>query len=194
MNSPCAMTLTASKGDGLQPAHKIAEAEGALTLGRNPPSPSPGRPPAQLLKRPAITIEQLLPGVAGPHAQRVPEFAPWLAALEAVRFTHTGKLPAWVRNEMKTVETSIKFAGYLAQQQRSMERLRRDEARIIPEWFDYTRVSGLSREMVEKLGRVRPSTLGQASRMAGVTPAAVSLIQCFLEIQARVGAGLDRTA
>jgi tRNA uridine 5-carboxymethylaminomethyl modification enzyme len=94
-------------------------------------------------------------------------------------------LPAWVRNEMKTVETGIKFAGYLVQQQRSMERLRRDEARSIPETFDYATVSGLSREMVEKLGRVRPSTLGQASRLPGVTPAALSLIQCFLEIQAR---------
>ena len=66
-----------------------------------------------------------------------------------------------------------------------MERLRRDEARIIPDWFDYTRVSGLSREMVERLGRIRPSTLGQASRLAGVTPAACTLIHCFLEIQAR---------
>jgi tRNA uridine 5-carboxymethylaminomethyl modification enzyme len=86
---------------------------------------------------------------------------------------------------MKTVETGIKFAGYLSQQQRSMDRLRRDEARAIPDWFEYTGVSGLSREMVEKLSRVRPSTLGQASRLPGVTPAALSLIQCFLEIQAR---------
>ena len=81
------------------------------------------------------------------------------------------------------METAIKFAGYLAQQQRSIDRLKRDEARAIPGWFDYTRVSGLSREMVEKLGRIRPSTLGQATRIAGVTPAAVALIQCFLEIQ-----------
>jgi tRNA uridine 5-carboxymethylaminomethyl modification enzyme len=108
-----------------------------------------------------------------------------MAALDAVNYRATGSLPVWVRNEMKTVETGIKFAGYLAQQQRSMERLRRDEARAIPETFDYTTVSGLSREMVEKLGRVRPSTLGQASRLPGVTPAALSLIQCFLEIQGR---------
>ena len=66
-----------------------------------------------------------------------------------------------------------------------MERLRKDEGRLIPDWFDYTACSGLSREMVQRLSRVRPSTLGQASRMAGVTPAAVSLIQVFLEIQAR---------
>lgn len=93
------------------------------------------------------------------------------------------RIPAWVRNEMKTVETEIKFAGYLAQQRRSMDRLKRDEGRAIPEWFDYAACSGLSREMVQTLSRVRPSTLGQASRIQGVTPAAVSLVNCFIEIQ-----------
>ncbi len=148
------------------------------------PAPGKGEHPAQLLKRPQVTIEGLLPALLDRMAS-VPELAPWLTALEAGNYRHTTVLPAWVRNEMKTVETGVKFAGYLLQQQRSMERLRRDEARAIPETFDYTVVSGLSREMVEKLGRVRPSTLGQASRLPGVTPAALSLIQCFLEIQAR---------
>jgi tRNA uridine 5-carboxymethylaminomethyl modification enzyme len=136
---------------------------------------------AQRLKRPEVTIEQLVPELLPRLA--APEFAPWLAALTAAQYPAT--LPAWVRNEMKTVETGIKFAGYLAQQQRSMARLRADEARAIPDWFDYRACSGLSREMVERLDRVRPATLGQASRMSGVTPAACSLIQCFLEIQAR---------
>ena len=86
---------------------------------------------------------------------------------------------------MKTVETEIKYAGYLDQQRRSMEKLKKAEGQAIPEWFDYQAVSGLSREMQEKLGRVRPMTLGQASRMPGVTPAAVSLIHCFIEIQAK---------
>ena len=135
----------------------------------------------QILKRPEVTVESLLPLLLE-RMRAVPALAPWLVAMEAVAFA---RVPAWVRNEMKTVETGIKFAGYLAQQQRSMERLRKDEGRAIPEWFDYRGCSGLSREMVEKLDRVRPSTLGQASRIAGVTPAAVSLIQCFLEIQAR---------
>jgi len=136
---------------------------------------------AQRLKRPEITIEQLVPELL--PRLTAPEFAPWLAALTAAQYPAT--LPAWVRNEMKTVETGIKFAGYLAQQQRSMARLRADEARPIPDLFDYRACSGLSREMVERLDRVRPATLGQASRMSGVTPAACSLIQCFLEIQAR---------
>jgi len=156
---------------------------GAVPLSKDsaPSGPSPkGDLFAQLLKRPATTIEQLIPALLDRIRTR-PEFAPWAAAIDA----HPDRLPVWVRNEMKTVETGIKFAGYLAQQQRSMQRLRADEARAIPAWFDYTACSGLSREMVEKLSRVRPSTLGQASRMSGVTPAAVSLIQCFLEIQAR---------
>jgi tRNA uridine 5-carboxymethylaminomethyl modification enzyme len=143
-----------------------------------------GDHPVQLLKRPQVTVEDLLPALLD-RVAGAQELAPWLAALNAVDYRDTNILPAWVRNEMKTVETGIKFAGYLAQQQRSMERLRRDEARAIPETFDYTTVSGLSREMVEKLGRIRPSTIGQASRLPGVTPAALSLIQCFLEIRAR---------
>jgi tRNA uridine 5-carboxymethylaminomethyl modification enzyme len=138
----------------------------------------------QLLKRPEITLEQVLPALLQRMAA-VPELAPWLRALSAVDYAQNHTLPAWVRNETKTVETTIKFAGYIAQQQRSMARLRADEGRRIPAWFDYRACSGLSREMVEKLDRVRPSTLGQASRIAGVTPAAVSLIQCFLEIQAQ---------
>ena len=139
---------------------------------------------AQLLKRPATTIESLIPALL-PRMQSNPVFTPWLTALNAVDYATTATLPAWVRNELKTVETTIKFAGYLAQQQRSMARLRADEARAIPAWFDYRACSGLSREMVEKLDRVRPQTLGQASRISGVTPAACSLIQVFLEIQSR---------
>ena len=139
---------------------------------------------SQLLKRPAITIEHLLPALLA-RMEATPAFVPWLTALTAVDYAQTNTHPAWVRNELKTVETTIKFAGYLAQQQRSMQRLRNDEARSIPGWFDYRACSGLSREMVEKLDRVRPLTLGQASRISGVTPAACSLIQVFLEIQAR---------
>ena len=86
---------------------------------------------------------------------------------------------------MKTVETEIKYSGYLEQQKKSMEELKKDEGRAMPEWVDYAACSGLSREMVEKLGRVRPNTLGQASRIAGVTPAAVALVNCYIEIQGK---------
>jgi tRNA uridine 5-carboxymethylaminomethyl modification enzyme len=143
-------------------------------------APTKGDSFAQLLKRPAITIEQLVPALLN-RIRTTPDLTPWAAAVDA----SPTRLPVWVRNEMKTVETGIKFAGYLAQQQKAMIRLRKDEGRHIPDWFDYTACSGLSREMVQRLSRVRPGTLGQASRMSGVTPAAVSLIQTFLEIQAR---------
>jgi tRNA uridine 5-carboxymethylaminomethyl modification enzyme len=95
------------------------------------------------------------------------------------------KLSVAARNEMKTVETEIKYAGYLDQQRKSIERLKKAEQRLIPDWFDYGKVSGLSREMNEKLQRVRPRTLGHASRIPGVTPAAVSLIHVYIEIQGK---------
>jgi tRNA uridine 5-carboxymethylaminomethyl modification enzyme len=146
---------------------------------------------AQVLKRPEVTVEGLWP-VLGPMMQGVAELKEWVAGagtnekqVPPLRYGMTTKLPAWVRNEMKTVETEIKYAGYLEQQKRSMEKLKRDEGRVIPAAFDYAACSGLSREMVETLGRVRPRTLGQASRIQGVTPAAVSLVNCFIEIQAR---------
>jgi tRNA uridine 5-carboxymethylaminomethyl modification enzyme len=103
-------------------------------------------------------------------------------------------LSSAARNEMKTVETEIKYAGYLDQQRKSIERLKKAEQRLIPDWFDYGKVSGLSREMNEKLQRVRPRTLGHASRIPGVTPAAVSLINVYIEIQAKRFAQAQQTA
>jgi tRNA uridine 5-carboxymethylaminomethyl modification enzyme len=146
---------------------------------------------AQMLKRPEVTVEGLWPVLAG-LMKGVAELAAWVTTPRSTTMEpssnvgHPGLgLPAWVRNEMKTVETEIKYAGYLEQQKKVMEKLKRDEGRVIPAWFDYAACSGLSREMVEKLGKVRPRTLGQASRIQGVTPAAVSLVNCFIEIQGR---------
>jgi len=97
----------------------------------------------------------------------------------------TGRVAPAVRLELKTVETEIKYEGYLVQQQRAMDRLKKAEQHSIPEWFDYRSVSGLSREMQEKLTKIQPRTIGQASRIPGVTPAAVSLVNVYIEIQAR---------
>ncbi len=99
---------------------------------------------------------------------------------------------AAVRNEMRAVETEIKYAGYLAQQMRSIGKMKRAEEMRIPAWFDYRAVSGLSREMQGTFERVRPMTLGQASRLPGVTPAAVSLLHVYVEIQARKRADAER--
>jgi tRNA uridine 5-carboxymethylaminomethyl modification enzyme len=88
-----------------------------------------------------------------------------------------------LRNEARSVETEIKFAGYLEQQKRSIGKLKSAEAVAIPEWMDYGVISGLSREMREKLERVRPVTIGQASRIPGVTPAALSLVHVSIRLQ-----------
>jgi tRNA uridine 5-carboxymethylaminomethyl modification enzyme len=89
---------------------------------------------------------------------------------------------ALTREEARRIETDFKYEGYLQQQEKQMERMKRAESRRIPDWFDYKKVSGLSREVTEKLTKVRPLTLGQASRIPGITPAAVSLVNCYIEI------------
>ncbi len=130
----------------------------------------PDRPAlAQLLKRPEITFQDCLPLLASE--------APGLIA-EQRRADPAG----W---EWKTVETNIKYEGYLTQQRRQMDQLRAAEGKSIPPGFDYSSLPGLSREMREKLGRIRPLTLGQASRIPGVTPAALSLLQITLELERR---------
>ena len=136
-----------------------------------------GQSLAQLLKRPELSIEQLAPILR----KLKPEFF----ARENPPQPSESSLPSQTRNELKSVETEIKYEGYLLQQERAIERLKKSEQHSIPEWFDYHSVSGLSREMQEKLTRVRPRTIGQASRIPGVTPAAVSLVNVFIEIQAR---------
>ena len=89
------------------------------------------------------------------------------------------------RNEARAVETEIKFAGYLEQQKKSIARLKAAESVAIPDWLEYGVISGLSREMRETLERVRPQTLGQASRIPGVTPAALSLVHVSIRIQGK---------
>jgi tRNA uridine 5-carboxymethylaminomethyl modification enzyme len=129
---------------------------------------------AQLLKRPEIVIEHLLPALR----ELSPEFFFRGAANGAT-------LPSAVRNELKSVETEIKYEGYLLQQQRAIERLKKAELRAIPEWFDYGSISGLSREVQETLLKIRPRTLAHASRIPGVTAAAVSLVHVYIEIQSK---------
>jgi tRNA uridine 5-carboxymethylaminomethyl modification enzyme len=140
-----------------------------------------GQTCAQLLKRPEVVIEKLAPILR----ELEPAFFAREKETHANPCESAGALSSQVRNELKSVETEIKYEGYLLQQQRAMERMKKSEQRSIPGWFDYRSVSGLSREMQEKLTHVQPRTLAQASRIPGVTPAAVSLVNVFIEIQAR---------
>jgi tRNA uridine 5-carboxymethylaminomethyl modification enzyme len=133
---------------------------------------------ADLLRRPGTGIEDLAPLLE----QKAPEL---FAQPSGADSPGSGVRRARMRNEWKAVETEIKYAGYLDQQQRAIERLKKAEQRSIPGWFNYAAVSGLSREMVEKLERVRPGTLGQASRIPGVTPAAISLVNVYIQLQGK---------
>ncbi|MBX3349315.1 MAG: hypothetical protein KF747_11280, partial [Nitrospira sp.] len=79
------------------------------------------------------------------------------------------------------VELQIKYEGYIQRQVRQVEKFKKFEKKLIPSSFDYDMVPGFSREVREKFNRVRPETVGQASRISGVTPAAISLLLVAIE-------------
>jgi tRNA uridine 5-carboxymethylaminomethyl modification enzyme len=135
------------------------------------PAPLSG---AQILRRPEMTVEDLMGWINGQLASM------GLAPLGGS--ASNGSISLFEREEARRLETDFKYEGYLAQQEKQIERLKRAEERRIPDWFDYRKVSGLSREVVEKFSKVRPLTLGQAMRIPGVTPAAVSLVNVYIEI------------
>ena len=117
--------------------------------------PDPGATLAQLLKRPELTYDQLMDmmGEAGPADREIGE----------------------------AVEISIKYDGYIKRQHEQIERFHKLESKVIPSSFQYAGVTGFSNEVAEKLSRVKPATVGQASRISGVTPAAISLLIVALE-------------
>jgi tRNA uridine 5-carboxymethylaminomethyl modification enzyme len=78
------------------------------------------------------------------------------------------------------VETDLKYEGYIRREEERIARTSRQENRPIPDWVDYTRITGLRAEAVQKLGKVRPETLGQAARISGVTPADVALLSIWV--------------
>jgi tRNA uridine 5-carboxymethylaminomethyl modification enzyme len=84
-----------------------------------------------------------------------------------------------------TTETEIKYAGYIDQQLRQMEKLRGSDTRPIPVSMTFDAIPGISREVAEKLTKVRPTTLGQASRIPGVTAAAMAILDLHLTLACR---------
>lgn len=87
--------------------------------------------------------------------------------------------------EITTVITDFKYEGYLAAQENFASRLAKAANRTIPSSLEFSRIPGLSHEMVERLNRVRPQTLGQAMRIPGLTPAALSLLTVHVELMSR---------
>ena len=113
---------------------------------------------AQVLKRPGVTLASL--------------------AAQGVLEVEAGEDPASV--ELSSVETSVKYEGYLRRQEATVARVARDGRRRIPEGFRFDGVTGLSREVVERLTAVAPETLGQAGRVPGVTAAAVAVLGAYV--------------
>jgi tRNA uridine 5-carboxymethylaminomethyl modification enzyme len=112
---------------------------------------------AEVLKRPEISIDDVMP---------------LLPAGEAY--------PEKVRQQ---AEIQVKYAGYLTRQQQEIEKASRHEATELPAALDYAEVRGLSSEACQKLAQHRPATIGQASRISGITPAAISLLLVHLKRQ-----------
>jgi tRNA uridine 5-carboxymethylaminomethyl modification enzyme len=128
-------------------------------------------------------------GIEG-FAEDRPTLMQWLRRPEA----KIAALASWIRpalgeepihGVLATIETEAKYAGYIAQQERQIDRLRDSERRRIPAEFEFSQIPGLSTEAKQKLERVRPQTLGQAGRIPGITPAAIAVLDVYLSIGAR---------
>lgn len=109
-----------------------------------------------LIRRPEMTYETLM---------KVTDFGPGIADPKAA----------------EQVEIQIKYAGYIERQQDEIAKSRKNENTLIPLDFDYGQISGLSNEVVAKLSDAKPETLGLASRISGITPAAISLLLVYLK-------------
>ncbi len=109
----------------------------------------------EILKRPEVEIDDVMPLVE--NADDFP------------------------RNVREQAEVKVKYAGYLARQQQEIDKASRHEQTELPQALDYTEVRGLSNEVCQKLAQHRPTTIGQASRISGITPAAISLLLVHLK-------------
>ncbi len=130
---------------------------------------------ADLLRRPGVGYDALMALQAGRHAPSEPLAEDPLQA-EQIR---------------EQIEIGIKYHGYIARQAAEVDKLEANESTRLPDDFDYTEVRGLGFEVSQKLNQHRPQTLGQASRISGVTPAAISLLLVHLK---KKGMGRGKSA
>lgn len=129
----------------------------------------------QLLARPAVTYEKLM-------------------GLEFADGRKTGDGVSLTQKESEQIEISVKYEGYISRQKEEIEKALRNETMRIPEDINYEEVRGLSFEVREKLKEMKPETLGQAGRISGVTPAAVTLLLIFLSKKKSERKGQTTTA
>ena len=145
------------------PGHKLPEdaPEAQLPVGKTL---------AEALKRPDVDLDSLEAMLTAARHEALAETGADLAAARAAAGT----------GACESVQTEIKYEGYLARQRELIVRSARLEATALPPQLDYAKVAGLSHEVVEKLDRVRPCSLGQAGRISGVTPAAIACLEVHL--------------
>lgn len=122
--------------------------------------PDPGHTLGQLLRRPEISYAKLC--------------------------EIDGHCPVEDTTIQESIEISIKYEGYIKRQLQHIEKFKKLEKKSIPENFSYDDISGFSNEVAEKLSKIRPASVGQASRISGITPAAISLLLVSLERQKRI--------
>jgi tRNA uridine 5-carboxymethylaminomethyl modification enzyme len=144
----------------LEDKRRLSDAEVKRLASVRPRAHSP-ESAFDLLRRPEVSYEEVV-ALAGPPA--------WEGADE--------RLPPQVRLQ---IEVRAKYAGYIERQQEEIERQRRSEETPIPADLDYSQVRGLSTEARERLKEIRPETVGQAGRIPGVTPAAISILLVYLK-------------
>jgi tRNA uridine 5-carboxymethylaminomethyl modification enzyme len=115
-------------------------------------------------------------------------------SFEGMKISQWLRRPEWTSTQLPTelrqsfadelweaVHIELKYAGYIARQKLAIEKLHRNEEKLLPAHLDYTTISGLRAETRQKLAAIRPSTFGQAARISGVTPADLALLSVFLE-------------
>ena len=117
------------------------------------------------MRQPAMMIELL----------RRPELT--VADVQAV----TGELREMAPEVAQEVQLQVKYEGYIQRQHEQIARFKKFEDVLLPEDLDYASFDGLSNEVVEKMTKIRPRSLGQASRISGITPAAISVLQIHLK-------------
>jgi tRNA uridine 5-carboxymethylaminomethyl modification enzyme len=131
--------------------------------------------------RALMSSTRINPSEVGLPPHERPTFAEWIRRPEAKINQIANSLTTEpIRGVLETLETEFKYAGYIAQQERQVARLRDAEARRLPSDLPYFDVPGLSTEVRQKLTRIQPATLGQASRIPGVTPAAIAVLDVYL--------------
>ena len=85
--------------------------------------------------------------------------------------------------EQNEVEIQIKYEGYIKLQEEQVERFRKLETKVLPENLDYEKISGISLEARQKLNKFKPHSIGQASRISGISPADISVLLVYMQQQ-----------